>query len=444
MALLVSVSLAGEEPRVYTLKDCMEYAVESSADMRIRKTEEDDERIARRDAILQAFTPQVSAYAYAYSNFGRTVDPETNTYISTTSFNNAYSLSAGIVLFDGFSAVNNMRIARTAQAMGYSKEAQLRDKICLATMEAYCNVVYYTRLSEIIGAQVETASQTLDLVVRQEELGIKGYADVVQARADAADMEYRKVEADNNLKDAVIVLKDVMFWPLDEDLQIDMSIADGMLAPSGVSGTDSLSVIIETAKNNVPALQIARGDLQTAQFRLNTARWQTVPSLSISGGWSTSYYTYPGQKGYVPTPFWTQFSDNSGRYLQLSLSIPIFDRLSRRSDIARKRNEYVRAETELERKEREVEAEVMRAVQDRDGAMAAFMQADKRAQVQKEAFELNSKKLEQGLISAIEYKTSSEQYLAAMAERLNALLKYGIKNRVVAYYAGTGYLQQEY
>lgn len=441
---------------VFTLKDCMEYAVEHSADMLVSRTERDDERISRRDAILQAFAPSVSADAYVYSNFGRTVDPETNTYISTTSFNNAYSVSAGITLFNGFSAVNNMRIARTAQSMGLSEEQQVRDRICLAVMEAYCNVAYYTRLSGILGDQVETAGRLRDLVERQEELGQKGYADVVQARADLADMEYRHTDAVNRMKDAVITLKDIMFWPMDRELNIDVSSAvdvriyagcnaDGSGNPTEVpSAAGEIESLVGTAKGILPSVAVARGNMETALLRLRTARWQVAPSLSLYGGWSTSYYTYPGQQSYVPTPFWTQFGNNGGEYIQLTLSIPIFDRLSRHSEIARKKNEFRRAEIEYLRAEREVEAEVMRAVQDRDGAMAAYLQADRRARVQEEAHDLNARKLEEGLISPLEYRTSSEQYLSAMAERLNAALLYSIKRRVVEYYGGTGYLQQEY
>ena len=94
-------------------------------------------RDERRDAILKTFTPSVSAGTYAYSNFGRAVDPETNTYTNTTSFNNGYSLSASITLFNGFSAINNIRISQTAVKMGISQEDKLRDELCLAVMEAY-------------------------------------------------------------------------------------------------------------------------------------------------------------------------------------------------------------------------------------------------------------------------------------------------------------------
>lgn len=85
--MLLSISLLNAQ-EVMTLKDCMEYAVNNSAKIKIQQADIDDARIARRDAVLRAFTPEISAGAHAYSNFGRSVDPETNTYVSTTSLKN--------------------------------------------------------------------------------------------------------------------------------------------------------------------------------------------------------------------------------------------------------------------------------------------------------------------------------------------------------------------
>lgn len=441
----VQASAAEADTAVFTLRECMEYAISNSTEIRIQQADNGDAQVARRDAILEAFTPAVNAAAHVYSNFGRAIDPESNTYISTTSLNNAYSVSAGISLFNGFEAVNNLRITRTAKEMGLSKEQQIKDRICLATIEAYCNVLYYTDLEKILKTQANTASKALELVRRQEELGQKSYADVVQMSADLADREYELISARNSLEDAYITLKDIMFWPISEPLVIDSSITcneewlyDGVLQDEA-----DKQAIVEKAKATMPDVFIAKGTMDNARLELRTARWQIAPSLALYAGWSTSYYTYPGQTGYVPDPFWHQFQNNGGEYVQLSLSIPIFDRLSRHSAVARKKNAYAKASAEYEQKLRTVEAEVNRAIQDRDGACAAFLQADKRAAVQKEAYRLNTKKFEQGLISSIEYDTASDNYLKAMAERLNALLKYQIKKRVVSYYNGIHYIDQE-
>ena len=124
------------------------------------------------------------------------------------------------------------------------------------------------------------------------------------------------------------------------------------------------------------------------------------------------------------------------------MSIPIYDRLSSHSKIAKKKNAYDRSVAEYEQALRAVEAEVRRAVADRDGTADALLQAETRAALQQEAFALNNKRFEQGLISSIEYQTASNNYLNALAEQMNARLQYFIKNSVVNYYKGIPYLDQ--
>lgn len=426
-----------------SLKDCMEYAVENAAQVQVQRTKVGDARLDRRDAILTAFTPSIEASTYGYYRWGRSIDPETNTYVTTTSLNNGWSVSAGITLFDGFSALNNIKIAKTSLSMGLTRERQEEDKVCLATMEAYFNVLYYTELVDILAEQVENAQSALTLASRQEELGVKGHADVVQMEADLADREYELVSARNSLADAKITLEDVMLWPVGEELVIDTSLDSLDATTSGASGNVIVEDIILKARASMPSVIVAKGALDNARYALRTAKWQFLPTLGLYGGWSTSYYTYPGQVGYTPTPYWNQFTNNGGEYLQLSLSIPIYDRLSKFTKLSKRRNEYRRAAIEYDKSLRDVESEVRRAVSDCDGAESALLQAERRADAQEEAYRLNSRKFEQGLISSIEYNTASSNYLKAKAERLNALLKWQLKRRVVSYYNGVRYIDQE-
>ena len=424
------------------LKACMRYAVEHSTKMRIAQADNRDAQIDRRDAILAAFTPTIDGSTYAYSNFGRSIDPETNTYIRTTSFHNGYSLSAGINLFNGFQAVNNLKITKTAQLMGLTKEQQTEDQICLATMEAYCNVLYYTEMQNALQAQVATAEKSVQLATRQEQLGQKSHADVVQMQSDLAERQYQLTTCRNNLNNAIITLKDVMFWPIEKPLIIDESFSRLPQCDSPTTGTENISQMVEFAKTNMPAVVLAEGTMKNARLALKTARWQLLPRLSLYGGWSSSYFTYPGMEGYVPTPYFEQLKNNGGEYVQLSLSIPIFDRLSKHSNIAKRKNAYDRAQADYEQTLQTVEAEVRRAIADRDGSADALRQADTRAELQQEAYALNTKRFEQGLISSIEYQTASNNYLNALAEQLNARLQYFIKNSVVTYYKGISYLEQ--
>ena len=448
VALFFGAQTVAEAQEPMTLKECMEYAVSNSTRMRIQQADIRDAQVERRSAILEAFTPSVSAGSYAYYNFGRSVDPETNTYRSTTSFQNGYQASGSIALFNGFQAVNNIKISRTAAAMGVSRQEQTRDEICLATMEAYYNVVYYGEMMKAIEEEIAAATKAVQLARKQEQMGQKGYADVVQIEADLAAKEYRLVNARNMANDALLTLKDIMFWPLDQELAIDCSMADEAALESGeqlfAKGAldGSKEELVANALETLPAAYMAKGEMMNAKRAFNTAKWQLLPSLNLSGGWSTSYFTYPDEKGYVATPFRNQFTNNMGEYIQLSMSIPIYGRLYRQATIAKKKNAYIRATAQYDQKVREIEAEVTRAIQDKEGAQAAFVQANKQVQVQKEAYKFNTRKFEQGMISPIEYQTASGNWLSAKAEQLNALLKYYLKRSVVEYYSGVPYLEQ--
>lgn len=423
-------------PRVLSLHDCMEYAVSNSTRMRIQAADRKDEQWQRRQAIMRVFTPSVEAQTYAYNQYGRNLDPETNTYNNVTTFHNGYSVSAGITLFDGFQSVNNMRMATTAAKMGLSKEQQTQDEICLATMEAYYNVIYYTELESVLKGQVETAQTARDKAVRQEELGQKGHADVLQMESELAQKQYQLITAGNQKNDAMITLKDVMFWPIEDELSIEIEVSEPVLTLAQASELSS------SAKAFLPDAEIALMNVRQAKLDLKSARGAYSPTLGLYGGWSTTYYTYPGRADYTPMPFGDQFKNNGGEYIQLSLSIPIFDQFRRRTALNMKKNALVRAEAEFDQKMRDIENEVVRAVSDRDGAQAAFHQADRLAEVQKEAFQLSTKQFETGLISAIEYQTASQTFLNAMAERMNSLLKLRIKDAVVRYYNGESYINQ--
>ena len=416
-----------------TLHDCMEYAVSNSTKMRIQQAAIGDAQIDRRDAALTLFTPQISAQTYAYYNFGRSIDPQTNTYFNTTSFHNNYGVSAGYDLFDGFKAVNNYKISKTGMLIADSQEKQVEADICLAVMEAYYNVVYYKRLCDVYEEQVAVAGQALAKAIRQEELGQKGHADVIQMEADLADRQYDLTNTYNMYESQRMTLADLMFWPVDEELVIDTSMPVWQVEPV------STSSVVDFALEHNPAVQIASWKELNAKRELNTAKWQTLPSVGLYAGWSTSYYTYQGSQ---TAAFQDQFRNNGGEYVEVSVSIPIFNRLSRLSTISRKRHALQKATAELDQKKRDVESEVRRAVQDRDGAATAYQQAQRKAEVQAEAYMLNLKKLEQGLISPLEFQTANNNYLKAQADEMNSLFKYLIKQAVVRYYNGVEYVNQ--
>ena len=434
-SLFISLALfhIRAESRLMTLHDCMEYAISKSTKIKIQQADISDKRLEIRDALLSAFTPVVSASTYAYYNFGRSIDPQTNTYFNQTSFHNSYSLSAYIDLFDGLSAVNNINISKTGLLISQSQEKQIEADICLAVMETYYNVVYYSRLWSVYNNLVEDAELALSLARRQEELGVKGYSDVVQMEADLADRQYDLISTGNMANDHLMRLQALLFWDEEEELIIDQKL------PSFLKENFNPEMITILALDNNPEVKMASWNVENSKRELRVAKWSLLPTVSLYGGWNTSYYTYTG---YVSPTYSTQFRNNMGEYVEIGLSVPLYNRLKGISNIQKKKHAYNKARLDLDQKKMDIEIEVRRAVQDCEGASMAYIQSLRKSAVQEEAFRLNQKKLEQGLISPLEFQTANNNYLKAKSDEMNSLFKYIIKKAVVKYYSGIEYIEQ--
>lgn len=424
--LLLSLALGGSaiHGQPMSLSACMDFAVSHSTEMRLSAADRSDERAEKVQAILGAFTPSVSAQSYAYNQYGRNLDPETNTYTDFTTFHNGYSLSAGITLFDGFQAINKLRIAKVQQQMGLTQERQTADKVRLATMEAYYQVVYYDRLVEVLRQQAATADSALVKAQREEALGRKGHADVVQMESEQAQRQFQLTQAEGQLQQALLTLKETMCWPLDSSLSITKTITKN----DNNNGNDNGNAFV------LPSVQIAEAHLRQAQLQLQQARGAWSPSLSLNAGWSTTYYTYPDMAGYQPLPFREQWKNNGGEYVQLTLSIPIYSKGQRSLALNKSKNEVSRAQARLEQAQRERDNALCRARDEVATAQAAARQAERMAEVKQQAFLLAQRQYALGIITAIEYQTASQSFLTAEADSINALLQLQLKQHQLNYY----------
>lgn len=425
------------EKPAWTLHDCMIYAVENSPQMILQQAANDDRRIDRREAAL-GFIPKISASVSGSADFGRMVDPETNVYINSTVYSNAYGLSANMDIFNGFSAVNNLRIAKTAMLLGIEEEQIRKDEICLQVIQAYYNVLYYQGMKNLAEEQLEESRKTLRQAKVQAELGLKSEADVLQIESDMAKKEYNLTKTENTLEQSILTLKSAMYFPFDEELQIASIEPSALLGLAGPeSNADS---IVSSAPEHLPALKAEEFKVKNAEFDLKTAKWSLAPYIYAQGGYSTGYvYDVNGTND----TFLAQMNAKQGQYVGIGISIPIFNKLSKFNNIARKRNALATAQANRDIKFQEVESEIRRAVQDMRGAAMEYASADKQVSAIDLSHKANTRKYEEGLMSVIELQTSSNSLLEAKANRLNCGLQYLLKERIVMYYKGITYLNQE-
>ena len=412
-----------------SLEECMRYAVEHSPAVR---RQDYTNRNYRQDYIesVAALVPSVSGTVGASTSFGRSVDPETNTYTDVSNFDNSYSVSAQMPLFAGLTGINTVRAARVMRLQGVEELQLARDQIALKTMEAYFDVVYYTESVRLAREQLETSTAELEKSRKLFELGLKSAADVAEVESQQASDDYLLTQQENNLALAEIALSEAMNYPADRPLRVDTEVA--IETPAGVA---PFREVLDNALENNPKAVAAQYDVRHSRLQFSIARGNLLPSLYIGGGYSTNFFMNLDDRSLYAS-FPSQFRDNRGFYVSAQLNIPIFGGLSRRTARNRARNNWRIAQQTRTETLRTLQSEVAQAYQQMLGYGKEFVQASKKSAAAQLAYDAVAGKYAQGLASALDLQTAADKLLEARSERLRARLQYIIKVRLVEYYHG--------
>ena len=419
LALLLTASSVGAQEMALTADDCMRYAVEHNHDIRISQLSQDTRR-AERTGAIGAFLPSVNGSIGAQYNFGRAIDPETNTYTNVSTFYNGYSVQATLPVFDGFQRINQLRAAKASLLMGSSQLRAQQDELALQVFEAYCNVLYYQGTVKMAEEKREQSQLTLRQTQVMAEVGQKSEADVAQMEAQLAGDDYEITRQQNELSTALLTLKQLMNYPEEDSLVI--------------AGEDRSTPNFEEAQTlENPAVAAAAQNVIVAKRKLSMARGALSPSLSISGGISTSYNKMLHTEA---TGFRDQLEANRGEYIYASVSIPIFNRLENLTNIRRQRNNLRIAEEELEQKRDELVKLQLQAANDCEGFRKQTLQMQHKVEADSIAARLTTRKYEEGLSSAIDVQTSAATLLESRARLLQCRLMLALKQKLVNYYKG--------
>ena len=183
--IMLSVAYVGWGQPSWTVEQCMRYAVKHNQEVTQHRLSVEDYRNERTQAV-GAFLPALHASVGSQYNFGRAIDPETNTYTNVNTFYNGYSVSASIPLFDGFQRVSEWRLAKANLLMGRQGLRAKQDEVALAVFQAYIDLLYYQGTVEMARQKRAESAQLLHQTRTMAEVGTKSEADVAQMEATHA------------------------------------------------------------------------------------------------------------------------------------------------------------------------------------------------------------------------------------------------------------------
>lgn len=409
-----------------TVEDCMRYAVTHSHGLRQREFTLDNAEATHVQAI-GAFLPSINASTGAQWNFGRAIDPETNTYTSVSTFNNGYGLSTSLPVFDGFYRVHALRAARADVLMQKNALQAERDQVALQTYQAFVDVIYAQEAVHLATEKLHESEMMLRRTQVMEEEGLKSPADVALMQAQQAADALMLTKQENQLESSMLKLKEVMNWNLNDELRVTNN---KYKIPEDFNGNSDLSLERQ-----------AFYSLLSARHNMHATRASLFPTISLSAGINSSYYRNLNNPS--ATPFGQQLKNNLGEYVSLNLSVPLFNRLGSLMSLRRAKNNLRIAEEQYAAKQTELEVLRRQARLDVIAYGKESEQGEQKVAADSLAYELVRQQYTEGLASPIDLQTSSATLLQSRAALLQSRLMIGVKEMQRRYYEGKSLVEIE-
>lgn len=417
----------------WTLRQCIEYAVDNNIEIKQQglqvKGSEVDLSTSKNSRL-----PNLNASANHSFNFGRAISSTTNGYIDTNMANTSLGISTTTPLFDGFKTTNDIKAKEfdlQASIQGLEKAKQNME---LQVTAYYLDVLFKKEILKIYQEQVSLTLKQQERTQTLYDAGKVALSQVYDIKAQLAKDELNVVTADNDLKNSLLVLAQLLNLQSTEGF--DVSAPDVMaiaLSDNALKSLMSPSAVYERSLDIKPHVKEALYNVEGSKKRLKVAQSGYLPTLSMNLGYQTAFQRIYNAKN---TSFKDQFNNNGSEYITFSLSIPIFNRFEVRNQVRKARLDIQNQELILDNVKLSLYKEIQQAYQDAVAAQAKSISTDKAYEAALESFKYAEERYNVGKISVFEYSEAQTKVITSRSEQVQAKYEFVFKSKILDFYQG--------
>ncbi len=413
--------------------------------------------------------PSINAGGNASYQFGRTIDPTTNTFNNESIGSNSFSLDAGVTLFNGNFINNSIKQSKIDFQAAQLDTEDAINTISLQVANAYLNIL----LSE---EQLENAEKRLELSQFQLDQTDK----LIRAGARAANERFDFVAQTARDEQAVIEsrnLVEINYLSLKQLLQLD-PISDIRIArPEVVISADAnpegftLNEVYTSALSTQPNIRANALRSQSVLLNESLARAGGLPTLSLFGSLNTYYSSVsrdflnpnldnaalvPG----TPQPiringidalltefsfdgitfpnksYGGQLNENFGQSVGISLRVPIYNNHRNNIAVERARLGVLNQEVFNRQAEQTLKTNIQQAIANARAAKLSHQASERSLEAAQAAYDNAQKRFDLGGINSLEFTNARNLLDQAQVTLIQAKYQYLFNLKVVDFYLG--------
>ena len=264
----------GTPSKPFTLKNTVETALAANIGIKISK-EEAKATLAVKKAQRTNFYPTLSG-TYQYNRF----DEGTNFGGLAMGSEDQFKLSATITqqIFNGFSLINQYKIASLGHDISKINEKLQRQDVILQAKAAYFNLLKTQKLRDVAEQTVKQISAQKEVAKNFYKVGMSPLNDFLQADVELANAKQDLIVASNDLITAKSDFNTRLRRPINSPVQLEDILS---YTAFGIK----LDECQQTAEKNRLELKLADLEIRLADKEIDLAKKGFFPSVDLQGAY---------------------------------------------------------------------------------------------------------------------------------------------------------------
>lgn len=401
----MQVAAAQDSLKVWTLHECLDYALENNIQLRQSRNDYLSGIEDTKQAKAALFPSLAASTSQGYTNYPSSNAVEKNSYTGT------YGLEAGMTLYGG----GRLRTAvKQQQVQNRIDELLIEESgndIRIAIVEAYMQCLYAAEAVTVNRSTADASKLQRDRAEQMWQNGSISKVDFAQLESQYASDEYQVVVARTTLDSYMLQLKQLLELDITDEIRLATPATDeeAVLHP-----LPAKTEIYATALDAMP--EIARGALaiEAAELGIREARAGYLPTLSLTASVGTGHMS--GGSFETGSQVWNRFNENVG----LTLSVPIFSNRANRTAVNKAKLAAANSQLEWLDLKKNLLQEVESAYLDAVSAQSQYRAATEQQQYASQSYELTSEQFAVGMKNTVELITAQNELTAARHAVLQA------------------------
>lgn len=432
LAVAVFTSLASFSQKKWTLKECVDQALERNISVQQSKL---NLKLAEKDVAIANgnFLPNLNGGSSG--NFNSGLSPDRNGVLTNTNnFNGSFSLRSSGTIFNGYRNTNTYKQAQLGVASSKYDLQKIENDISLFVVNGYLNVLFAKENLNVANVQYEISAKQIEAVKSRFEAGVVAKGEVLNIQSTAAANLQSVIAQENVLNLALLNLAQTIQVPIDN---FDVAPIELGTPSENLLYTNS-DIVFEKSLLNRPEIESAKLAIESADLSIEIAKSAYKPTLTYSLSAGTSYYHQ--FNNLLPTRFNDDFiSQTADRFqygIGFNVSVPIFNRYQTKNNVAKSEINKEIFITRLESEKIQLKQTIEQAFLDVKAAAKSYQAAKISLAAQEEAFKNSQQRYNFGDMTLFDFDQVRTRLVNAKGVMIRSKFDYVFKTKILEFYSG--------